>query len=88
MFDRDRHIYSTAFERSPSGFVYYERAWTKGVPVSAEEREVYLSGARIDWLRATVGRPAVVPRRPYWPAVKRIFFAAIWGFDPAEPDGR
>ena len=85
MFDRYRHIYSTAFERTPSGFIYYERAWSMGVPVSAEEREIYLSGARIDWLRAIVGRPAVIPRRPYWPAVKRILIACLLDYDPAEP---
>jgi hypothetical protein len=88
MFDQYRHIYSTAFERTPSGFIYYERAWSKGVPVSAAERELYLSGARIDWLHAIVGRKAAMPRRPYWRGVRRIFLAMLWGIDPAEPDGR
>lgn len=88
MFEQLRYIYSTAFERTPAGFVYYERHWMKGVPVSAAERELYLSGAKEDWLRAIAGRKAVVPRRPYWRSVTRMVRAILSGIDPAEPNGR
>lgn len=82
----DRHLKSTGFEPTPSGFAYYENAWSKGLEVSAEERELYLSGAYSDWLSATYGRDATLPARKWLPGVKRMLLAAWRGFDSQSPD--
>ena len=80
----DRHLKTTAFEPVDDGYVYYERAWAKGIRVTVDERELYLSGAHIDWLQAIVGRHKSEPRRPYWRGVKRMALAMLLGFDPDE----
>ncbi|QNA86004.1 hypothetical protein G4G27_19975 [Sphingomonas sp. So64.6b] len=80
----DRHLKTTAFEPMDDGYVYYESAWAKGIRVTADERELYLSGAHIDWLRMIVGRDKSEPRRPYWRGVKRMALATLLGFDPDE----
>ncbi|WP_229726678.1 hypothetical protein [Sphingomonas alpina] len=80
----DRHVKTAAFEPINDGYVYYESAWAKGIRVTADERELYLSGAHIDWLRAIVGRDKSRPRRPYWRGVKRMALAMLLGFDPDE----
>lgn len=85
MFERHPHIGSTAFERIEGGFVYYARAWSKGVPVSAAARDAYIFGPYGEWFEAVTGKEPTVPRRPYWRTVKRILTAAFLGHDPAEP---
>jgi hypothetical protein len=85
MYGKNVHISSTAFEPSSDGFVYYENAWSRGIPVSDAERQVYLYGSQSEWLEAIVGREATMPRRPYWRAVKRILAASFLGYDPAQP---
>ena len=85
MFERYPHIGSTAFERVDGGFVYYSRAWSKGVPVSAAARKAYIFGPRSRWFEATIDREATAPRRPYWSTLKRILTAIFLGRDPQEP---
>jgi len=85
MFERNPHIGSTAFERSPEGFVFYANAWSKGIPVSACAREAYLFGPRSEWFDAILDKEATVPRRPYWRTIRRMLIAAFLGHDPAEP---
>ncbi len=80
----NRHLKTTAFEPKADGYVYYESAWAKGIRVTVDERELYLSSAHIDWLRAIDGRDKLEPRRPYWRCVKRMALAALRGFDPDE----
>ena len=80
----NRHLKTTAFERTADGYVYYESAWAKGVPVTAEERELYLSGARIEWFSAILDREKSEPRRAYWQTFRRMVHATVLGFDPAE----
>src|SRR5260221_10234199 len=41
--DDQRRLLSTAFERSKDGYVFYRNGWASGVPVSAEEREKFVS---------------------------------------------
>jgi hypothetical protein len=83
---KDRHLKSTAFEQTPSGFIYYANAWAKGIAVSAADREIYLSGAHIDWLEAIAGREASKPRRPWLKGARRMFLAAWRGHDAQSPD--
>ena len=86
MFEKYPHIGSTAFERVDEGFVYYASAWSKGIPVSAAAREAYIFGPRSEWFEAIMGQEATVPRRPYWPTLRRNLIAAFFGYDPAEPN--
>ena len=58
----------------------------EGVEVSAEERELYLSGANIDWLNAICGRGATFSPRKWTYGVKRMLLAAWRGFDSQSPD--
>jgi hypothetical protein len=85
MYGKNVHISTTAFEPSRGGFVFYENAWSRGIPVSADERQAYLYGSQSEWLEAIAGREATMPRRPYWRTVKRILTAALLGYDPAQP---
>jgi hypothetical protein len=61
-----RDILALSFEPTEDGFLYYHRRWSRGVPVSAEEREAYLSipalGSRRGWRKAIAGRPTAAPR--------------------------
>jgi hypothetical protein len=84
MFERYPHIGSTAFERSDDGFIYYARAWSKGIPVSAAARDAYIFGPRSEWFEAILGRNGTVSRRPYWRTLRRILTATFLGYDPAE----
>lgn len=84
MLGRHRHILATGFERDGEGWLYYRSAWSGGVPVSSEERELLLSGHLLKWRRALSGRKAVAPRRPYWSTVRRMVSALILGRDPAD----
>lgn len=82
----DRHLKSTCFEPMPSGFAFYANAWSKGVAVSADERELYLSGAYSDWLNAIYGRSATLPARKWLHSAKRMLLAVWRGFDSQSPD--
>ena len=85
MLERHPHLRSIKFDRVADGFVYYECAWSKGIPVSAAAREAYILGLRGEWFDAILGREATAPRRPYWRTMKRMLIASLFGYDPAEP---
>ena len=81
MSSRRREVLATAFEAVGDRWAYYPNAWSRGVLVSAEERELFL-GFRLRLFRkAIAGRPASEPRRPYWPMLKRILCAMLTGRD-------
>ena len=75
-------VLSTAFERIGGQWIWYGNAWAKGVPVSSEERELYLSFKPFAFRSAIKGRVATQPRRPYWRTVKRLLVASLTGRDP------
>lgn len=62
-----RTVMETAFEPFEGGWVYYRSSWSKGVPVTAEERELFVA----DWTpdksaefhRRIAGRSPVKPAR-------------------------
>ena len=62
-----RRIMETAFEPHGDGFVYYRSSWSKGVPVTPAERELFAA----DWTpqksaefhRLIAGRAPVTPAR-------------------------
>lgn len=82
MLGRHRHILATGFERDGDGWLYYRNGWSGGVPVSSEERELYLAGRWLQWRRRVSGRKAVAPRRPYWRTLRRMGLALLLGDDP------
>ncbi len=83
MNDRRRELLTTAFEKEGDQWVWYANAFAKGVPVSAEERELYLGFNPLGFRRAIKGRAALRPRRPYMPELKRILVSIFLGRDPA-----
>ena len=83
----NRELLATAFEKADGQWVWYANAWSRGVVVSAEEREIFLGFHPIAFRKAIAGRQASEPRRPYWQMFKRILTATATGRDPAPPDG-
>jgi hypothetical protein len=61
-----REILALSFEPNGDGFVYYHYGWSRGIPVTLEEREAYLAisvyGSRRDWRKALAGRETFPPR--------------------------
>lgn len=66
----ERHFLDSSFEPDGDGFLFYRSHWSRGVPVTAEERALYLrpplEGSRRDFYRRIEGRPATGPRRGFW----------------------
>jgi hypothetical protein len=86
--EQQRDILALSFELAENGYLYYQSRWSRGVPVTAEEREAYLSipalGSRRGWRKAIAGRPTGPPRafRPVYRRLlaslpKRMIFAAV-----------
>lgn len=82
-----REMLELSFERTESGFVYYHYRWSRGIPVTAEEREEYLNipvfGSRRAWRRALSEREATPPRA-YAPVARKLlrtmpFRMAVFG---------
>lgn len=78
---RKRAILSTAFVPSGTHWLYYKNAWAKGVLVSADERELFLSFCLRRFRQAIAGRQATAPRRPYFRALRRLLAATLMGRD-------
>jgi hypothetical protein len=61
-----RDLLALSFEESEQGYIYYHNRWSRGVPVSAEEREAYLRipalGSRKAWRKSLKGRQTLPPR--------------------------
>lgn len=75
-------ILATAFDEVDGKWVWYANAWSRGIVVSASERDLYLAFRSIAFRRAIRGRLASYPRRSYWPTVRRMLIATISGRDP------
>lgn len=75
---------NTAFERLEDGWIYYRRAWSRGVRVTREERDLFCSFRPLAFRRAIADRLPSEPRRPYWPTLRRLLTAMLTGRDPRE----
>jgi hypothetical protein len=82
MSERRRELLSTAFDRVDGQWVWFPNAWSRGIMVTAEERELYLTFAPVAFRQAIKGRPPTRPRRPYWATLGRILTAMASGRDP------
>jgi hypothetical protein len=62
-----RRLLALCFEPDGDGFIFFRNRWASGIPVTAEEREAYLSaspfGFRRDFYGAIKGRVPVRPPR-------------------------
>jgi hypothetical protein len=83
MSDWQKKVLAAAFDRDGEAWVWYANAWSRGVVVSAAERDIYLAYKPIAFRKAIAGRPATRPRRPYWPTLNRILTAALSRRRPA-----
>lgn len=76
--EQQREMLALSFEQTPSGYVYYHYRWSRGVPVSAAERESYLNipalGSRRAWRKSIEGRPTV-PHRQWSPTGWKLLAA-------------
>lgn len=72
-----REILSLAFEWREGQWVWYSNAWSRGIIVTPDEREIYLAFKPLGFRKTIRGRKATEPRRPYWRTLKRMF-----GLDP------
>jgi len=73
---RSAAILETAFEQRGTQWIWYGYAWSRGVVVTAHERELYFSNRGL-FRKAIKGRSATEPRRRYWPNLKRMLRAIL-----------
>lgn len=85
MNEQRREVLATAFDKEGDQWIWYASAFAKGIPVSAEERELYLDFNLLEFHLAVRGRAASRPRRPYMPALKCILLSIFLGRDPGQP---
>jgi len=75
----ERALLDTSFEPDGDGFLFYRSHWSRGIPVSAAEREAYLArpfdAERRRFEELIRGRPATAPRRPYGRSQARMLAA-------------
>lgn len=79
--DQDgRTLYELSFEPHGDGYVFYRHAWSRGVAVTAEEREASLQPpywrSRLAFTRKIRGRPPAVPPRG-WLLTQRKLWDAL-----------
>jgi hypothetical protein len=83
----ERGFLDTSFEADGDGFLFYRSHWSRGIPVSAAEREACLARPFDDERRRfeamISGRAASGPRRPYWLSYSRMLAAFPAGFGAA-----
>ncbi len=62
----NREFLALSFEAVEEGYVYYQHRWSRGIPVTAEERDAYLAipvwKSRRSWMQGIAGRDTVPPR--------------------------
>jgi len=81
----ERTLLDSSFEPDGEGFLFYRTHWSRGIPVSAAEREAYLARPFDDERRRfeemISGRAASGPRRPYRRSYGRMLgaFPASFG---------
>jgi hypothetical protein len=79
-----RRLLETSFEPYGSGYLFYRNRWSRGVPVSAEEREEYLAipvfGSRRAFYKRIEARQPLFGPRDYDSAAQRMASALPKGF--------
>lgn len=83
----ERAFLDSGFEADGDDFLFYRSHWSRGIPVSAAEREAYLAGTiddeRSHFEEMIRGRAATGPRRPYWRSYARMLGAVPASFGAA-----
>jgi hypothetical protein len=73
---QERSLLEVSFEPQDDGYLYYRNRWARGIPVTASERETYLSagsfGARAPFHEAIRGRTATARPRKYGPVYWKL----------------
>lgn len=76
----EREFLDSSFEADGAGWIFYRHHFARGIPVTAEERDLYLrpplDGSRRNFFAAIRGRPATAPRRS-WLLSQRRTLAGI-----------
>jgi hypothetical protein len=74
-----RDLFALSFEPSGEGYHYYHYRWSRGVPVTAAERDAYLNipifGSRRAWRKSLIGRETLPPRS--YASVRQKLLAAM-----------
>jgi hypothetical protein len=77
--EEGRALYEASFEPHGNGYVFYRNAWSRGIAVTAEEREASLQPpfwrSRMTLQRKIRGRPSAAPRRSWLTAQRRMILA-------------
>ncbi|MET1110957.1 MAG: hypothetical protein ABWX67_05445 [Allosphingosinicella sp.] len=85
--DEQRRLFDTSFEPHGAGFLFYRHRWSKGIPVSAAEREEYLAipllGSRRAFYRKIRDRRPVRGARDYHRSARRMAKALPDSMGPA-----
>src|ERR1051325_1716419 len=72
----ERGLMATAFEPDGENYLFYRYHWSRGIPVTAAEREAFLAlpfdDERNHFEARIRGRAATGPRRPYWRSYARM----------------
>ena len=84
MSDPTSQLLATAFERIDGQWVWYAKAWSRGVIVNEDERDLFLAFKPLAFRQAIKGRPTSHPRRSYWATLNRILVAGLAGRDPQD----
>ncbi|QIG81233.1 hypothetical protein [Stakelama tenebrarum] len=73
--NHQRAALALSFEPDDDGYLYYHWRWSRGIPVTAEEREAYLAipvlGSRRAWRKSISGRPTA-PHRAFRPVQQKL----------------
>lgn len=73
--DHQRATLALSFEPDGDGYLYYHWRWSRGIPVTADEREAYLAipvlGSRRAWKKSISGRPTA-PHRAFRPVQQKL----------------
>jgi len=67
----ERFLPEWRLERRGDEYVYYEGVFSRGIRVTKQEAQVYLTGDEGAWSDIVHGREATEPPRPYWPSLAR-----------------
>lgn len=71
--DEDRLLAAEwGFEPDGEGYIYYSGPHSRGVRVTAAEREVFIRGTSDEWLDIIADRERTEPPRPYLPTLMKV----------------
>lgn len=56
------------FVQDGEGYIYYSGPHSRGIRVTAAEREVFINGTSDEWLDIIADRKPTKAPRPFWPA--------------------